>query len=677
MIKAQSLRNRIILQFLIIIAPFSAVLLILTYFDLQRTAALEDSLRLRELSLEAKDTYARFIEGVLDAVDTGTMSPTRVAVLSTVTTILDEQKRIDPRHNVDGTAKLIGEISQTVRNDSSLPSILSLRLIANQVDRDLTENRLYYQRQQELSIAEAIENANRQNWIVLFATLLSVVLAMIFIRSMILDLTRPLSQAIDVANRIAGGDLVDQEKIRTDHDIGGLLQSLARMNASLHEYRQQVQDEERRLEGKIAERTRELGYSVRRLQALAEVGQAVNSTLDLQQVLETIVARAVQLSEVDVGVIYEFDEAAQELRIRAMSGMPPSLTERLRARSLQLGEGATGRAAVTREPVEIADLHKMPNPYEGPLRDILDQAGLRTVLALPLLREDRVFGALTLARRSTGGFPREVVELLQTFATQSTLAIQNAHLFREIAQKSRELEAASQHKSQFLANMSHELRTPLNAILGYTELITDGIYGQVPAKIRAVMDRVQKSGRHLLALINDVLDLSKIEAGQLTLSLNDYSFGDMVHTVAGAMESLAAEKGLHFVVNVEPDLPVALGDERRIAQVLLNLLGNAIKFTDKGDLTVSAARSDGTFLVSVADTGSGIAESDQQRIFEEFQQVDSSSTRAKGGTGLGLAIAKRIVEMHGGRLWVESILGRGSTFYFRIPVRTEQQRGIP
>ena len=324
-------------------------------------------------------------------------------------------------------------------------------------------------------------------------------------------------------------------------------------------------------------------------------------------------------------------------------------------------------------PIEITDVDDPEDPYISPLRDFLEEERLHALLALPLKREGRVLGALTLGRRQTGSFSREVVELLQTFAAHSTLALQNARLFRTLEEKSRELEAASQHKSQFLANMSHELRTPLNAILGYTELIVDKIYGDVPEKILDVMQRVQKSGRHLLSLINDVLDLSKIEAGQLQLSLKDYSFTDTLNTVVTSIEPLAAEKGLALTLEAAPDLPLGFGDDRRLAQVLLNLLGNAVKFTDEGSVTVGASRSNGEFLVSVADTGPGIPASEQQRIFHEFQQVDNSSTRTKGGTGLGLAIAKKIVEMHGGRLWLESELGTGSTFYFSIPVRTQRK----
>jgi signal transduction histidine kinase len=245
-------------------------------------------------------------------------------------------------------------------------------------------------------------------------------------------------------------------------------------------------------------------------------------------------------------------------------------------------------------------------------------------------------------------------------------------LFDEIQDKSRQLEIASQHKSQFLANMSHELRTPLNAILGYTELILDNIYGETPEKMHEVLERLQVNGKHLLGLINDVLDLSKIEAGQLTLSLADYSLRDVVHTVFTAVESLATNKKLTLAIYVAPSLPIGHGDERRLVQVLLNLVGNAIKFTDNGEVAIKATTADGSFTVTVHDTGPGIAPSDQEKIFGEFQQADNAATKRKGGTGLGLSIAKRIIEMHGGRIWVESEVGKGSTFAFTIPVRVNR-----
>jgi signal transduction histidine kinase len=253
-----------------------------------------------------------------------------------------------------------------------------------------------------------------------------------------------------------------------------------------------------------------------------------------------------------------------------------------------------------------------------------------------------------------------------------TLAADVNTMCEELGRLYQQLEAASQHKSQFLANMSHELRTPLNAILGYTEMIVDGIYGAPPEKMTAVLKRVESNGRHLLGLINAVLDMSKIEAGQLVLDLADYSLRDVVHNVYGAVEPLAAEKKLAFKAEVSSDLPPGRADERRLTQVLLNLVGNAIKFTDSGEVVITAAASDGAFNVSVRDTGPGISPSDQALLFQEFQQADNSVTRKKGGTGLGLAISKRIIEMHGGKIWIDSCVGQGSTFTFTLPTRVEQ-----
>jgi signal transduction histidine kinase len=481
-------------------------------------------------------------------------------------------------------------------------------------------------------------------------------------------MVRPIRALQAGAARIGSGALDHRIAVKTSDELGALAGEFNRMAERLEE-------SYAGLERKVEERTRELTEALERLRSLAEVGQAVNSTLDVQEVLSTIVQHAVRLSATDGGSIYEANEDGNRFHLRATYGLPQALVDALRAAPVRVGEGATGRAAATGAPVQIADLRSDPE-FAGRLQRISELAGFRALMAVPLLREGRVLGSLTVSRNSPGEFPPEIVELLQTFAAQSTLAIQNARLFREIADKSRELEVASQHKSQFLANMSHELRTPLNAILGYTELIADGIYGAVPDKLAEVLARVQASGRHLLGLINDVLDLSKIEAGQLTLATSDYSFQDVVQSVVSAVESLAAEKKLGLEVHVSPGLPAGQGDERRIAQVLLNLVGNAIKFTDSGKVDIRVGAENGQFLIGVSDTGPGIPADQQDRIFEEFQQVDSSSTRRKGGTGLGLAIAKRIVELHGGRIWVESTVGAGSTFTFSLPIRVERREPL-
>ena len=309
------------------------------------------------------------------------------------------------------------------------------------------------------------------------------------------------------------------------------------------------------------------------------------------------------------------------------------------------------------DPVEFASAHRMGA-----------EMGFQAALTAPMLREGVAIGAIALRRPQAGAFTPRQIELLEAFAAQAVIAIENVRLFTEIQEKSRQLELASQHKSQFLANMSHELRTPLNAILGYTEMMTDGLYGEMPEKAQTVLERVQSNGKHLLGLINDVLDLSKIEAGQLALTIEDYSVADMVATVMSATESLARTKGIALGSAVAPGVPMGKGDARRLTQVLLNLVGNAIKFTDQGSVEIRAAVVGPDFELSVVDTGFGIAPEDQTKIFEEFQQVDNSSTRKKGGTGLGLSISRKIVELHGGAITVTSEIGKGSIFKVTIPI---------
>jgi signal transduction histidine kinase len=422
------------------------------------------------------------------------------------------------------------------------------------------------------------------------------------------------------AARIGGGDFSQRITITTGDELEALADQFNDMGGRL-------QESYADLERKVDLRTRELAQSVEELRALGEVTQAVNSTLDLAAVLSTIVAKAVQLSDTEAGAIYVYDEAKARFELRATRGMSEALIAAI-SDQIDRGDSTVGEAAARREPIQVADV--AAEPRTKVLGIILD-AGFRALLAVPLLGPDRIFGALVVRRRQPGLFPKATVDLLQTFAAQSVAAIQNARLFSEIEEKGRQLAVASQHKSQFLANMSHELRTPLNAVLGYTELMLDDIDGEVPSKMRGVLDRVQSNGRHLLGLINDVLDLSKIEAGQITLSLTSYSLGDVVRSVVTSVESLAAAKRLGLKLDVRPDLPVGRGDERRIAQVLLNLVGNAIKFTDRGEVAISAGAINGAFTIAVRDTGPGIPLAEQVKIFEEFHQADNSATKTKSG----------------------------------------------
>ncbi|MDO8476040.1 MAG: GAF domain-containing protein [Candidatus Rokubacteria bacterium] len=425
-----------------------------------------------------------------------------------------------------------------------------------------------------------------------------------------------------------------------------------------------------RLFTELQARTGELTQSVEKLTALGEVSRAVNSTLDVETVLNTIVSRASQLAGADSCSIFEYDEAAEQFELRATHNDDTGFVEALRAAPLRKGEGLMGRAVEMREPVQVPDITQ-PGAYQSSARDTLIRFGYRAVLSVPLLREDQIIGSLSFTRKAAGEFPPEVVEVLKTFATQSALAIQNARLFREIADKSAQLEAASRHKSEFLANMSHELRTPLNAIIGFSEVLVDRMFGELNEKQDEYLKDIHASGAHLLSLINDILDLSKIEAGRMELEATDFDLPSTIDNALILVRERATRRGITLGRTIDEHLGMLRGDERKVKQVLLNLLSNALKFTPEGGrIDVSAAEHDGVAEIAVTDTGVGIAPGDQEAVFEEFRQVGTADKKAEG-TGLGLALSRKFIELHGGRIWVKSLPGQGSTFTFTLPVRRE------
>jgi GAF domain-containing protein/DNA-binding response OmpR family regulator len=435
-----------------------------------------------------------------------------------------------------------------------------------------------------------------------------------------------------------------------------------------------------RLFKELQARTAELTQSVEKLTALGEVSRAVSSTLDVETVLDTIVSRASQLAGADGCSIYEYDEGAERFELRATHNFDAEFVEAIRAVPLRKGEGLMGRAAETREPVQIPDITQ-PGAYQSSVRDTLIRFGYRALLSVPLLREDQIIGSLSLNRKAPGAFPPEVIDLLKTFATQSALAIQNARLFREIEAKSHELEVAGRHKSEFLANMSHELRTPLNAIIGYSEMLQEEAADLGTDAFVPDLKKINAAGKHLLELINAVLDLSKIEAGKMELYLEDFDLAGMVNDIAAVIQPLAEKNSNRLEVHCDEHAGTMRADLTKMRQALFNLVSNACKFTERGTVRLAVAREAGAngdwVSFAVSDTGIGMTPEQMTRLFEEFSQADASVTRKYGGTGLGLALSRRLARMMGGDITVASEAGRGSTFTIRLPATVAENRTEP
>ena len=414
-----------------------------------------------------------------------------------------------------------------------------------------------------------------------------------------------------------------------------------------------------------------------RLKALSEIGQAVSSSLDLETVLTTIISRADQVSRTDGGAIYEYDETDRKLHLRATQGLPAPLVDWLIHQPIEPRRWGPDRAGLERRAIAIPDI-ALDTDLEATLRERLAAHAFRAMLALPLQREHDLLGGLVLVRRSPGAFEPQTIELAQSFATQSALAIHNARLFREIEAKSRALEVASRHKSDFLANMSHELRTPLNAIIGFSEALREQMFGELNTKQQEYLGDICTSGQHLLSLINDILDLSKIEAGRMELDAATFSIPQTLQYTMALIRERATRHGVQLHLGIGEGVADYHGDERKFKQIMLNLLSNAVKFTPEGgQVSVQAACAGGRLVIAVRDSGVGITPADQAALFEPFRQVGNDRTRRAEGTGLGLALTRRFVELHGGVIWVESEPGKGSCFSFSLPPSTALAEVVP
>jgi signal transduction histidine kinase/CheY-like chemotaxis protein len=420
----------------------------------------------------------------------------------------------------------------------------------------------------------------------------------------------------------------------------------------------------------LESRTDELDRKVTQLEALGAVGQAESFSLNLTEVLNTIITQAVQLSGTDGGSIYEFDEDAREFRIASVFGTSPETFDALRRTRIGLDDTFLGQAAALGRPLELPDLGGvLPDPYLS----VLAEGGWRSLVAVPMLREGRIVGAMVVRRRAPGYVPQEICDLLETFAGQSALALINAKLYRQLERQSAALEVASQHKSEFLASMSHELRTPLNAIIGFSEVLLERMFGELNERQDDYLRDIWSSGKHLLELLNDILDLSKIEAGQMVLNRSQFSVRESLENCLSMVRERALKQRVLLSLDVDPQVGLLDADRLRFRQVVLNLLSNAVKFTPEGgQVGVRAFIRAEDLVVEVTDTGSGVPAEDRQRIFDAFQQGARNPEQTEG-TGLGLTLSKRILELHGGRIWVESEAGQGSTFGIALPTESVEQ----
>ena len=425
-----------------------------------------------------------------------------------------------------------------------------------------------------------------------------------------------------------------------------------------------------RLFSELQDRNRDLGDALGQQTATADILKVISgSPTDVMPVFEAIVSSAKDLGEaLDV---YAFRYDGERIHYVTSTDKSEEWAQYMKARPSWVPDKSTmtGRVVAAKSIVQIEDMMADPD-YDPRGRGTIGRG--RQLLGVPMMRDGNPIGVLTVTWDKKGAIPDKFVRILQTFADQAVIAVENVRLFNEIQQKSRELEAANRHKSEFLANMSHELRTPLNAIIGFSDVMLGGMAGKLKADQKEFITDIRDSGRHLLTLINDILDLSKIEAGRMELDVARFDIPMAIDNAMTLIRGRADRSGIRLESDISSEVDSYEGDERKFKQIVLNLLSNAVKFTPEGGtVTLAAARANGAYVVSVKDTGVGIAPEDQETIFEEFRQVGTDYARKAEGTGLGLTLTRKLVELHGGSLRVESALGKGSTFTFTLPIATQ------
>ncbi len=508
-------------------------------------------------------------------------------------------------------------------------------------------------------------------------------------------ITQPITQLTESTARMAQGQLDQAIPVTSGDEIGTLAETYNEMAKALKrtlDDRERVAAELRDLNRSLEDRIRERTSQLRELYRL---GVSMQEPLPLPERLDLVLKGVHEIIGFDRVIVWLPDQEETHFDMAAAAGFPSSLPKTIRV-PISDEVPTLARAYLDRVEIIVEGLPAVPAELRvKPPYQRLAVLRSRDFVVLPLISRGRSVGVFAADNAVNRKPMAPSLDLFRIFASQAAVAIENAQLFREVEEANRQLARASRHKSEFLANMSHELRTPLNAILGFTELIIDGVYGDVGEEVRRSIGDIHVNGRHLLKLISDVLDLSKIEAGRMQLSLSEYAVEELIDSVISATRSLAAEKQHELVSRVEEDLPLAFGDSKRLTQVLMNLVGNAIKFTPPaGRITVTArcvrsaecgvrsatdtishlaprtSDTDEFIEIAVADTGIGVPVEELENIFREFHQADSSITREYGGSGLGLSIARRFVELHGGTIWAESRVGHGSVFHLRIPLRT-------